>query len=164
MNNDVNDLACTGGCGAISKWALTTPAIIQTVSTTEGDVNWGLKFFADQGGTCGVTSTVAVPIAPNNAAAIATAIMGRTAANGGLNNGTQTPTRIAEQAAVSLLLDDHRFESQVHPPRDRRIAQLPARRQRADRRLSRRGHGNRVGPLHRLRHIRRRDRRPGERR
>jgi hypothetical protein len=66
-------------------------------------VDWGLKFFADTGSTCGVSPSVAVPIAPGNAAAIAAAVAGRTSANGGLASGTQTPTRAAMNAAANYL-------------------------------------------------------------
>ena len=55
MNDDVNNQMCrpdggmgaSMGCGASSKWAQVTPAIMQVVSETETDVNWGLKFFPD---------------------------------------------------------------------------------------------------------------------
>jgi len=95
---------CNGGCGATSKWALMTPAINTVVADTQAEVNWGIKFFADMGSTCGVNAnTVAVNIATNNATAIATAITGRTSANGGVANGSRTPTRAAENAAVTYL-------------------------------------------------------------
>jgi len=104
MNNDITDTSCgNNGCGMTSKWAQMTPAINMVVSQTQGTVNWGLKFFADQDATCGVTNGVAVPIAPNNANAIATAIMGRTSANGGISNGSRTPTRLAENAGAAYL-------------------------------------------------------------
>jgi hypothetical protein len=104
MNNDITDTSCgNSGCGAMSKWAQMTPAINMVVAQTQGTVNWGLKFFADQDATCGVTNGVAVPIAPNNANMIATAIMGRTSANGGVTNGSRTPTRLAENAGAAYL-------------------------------------------------------------
>ena len=80
MNEDATNTSCgNAGCGATSKWALMMPAINQVVSDTQTEVNWGLKFFADMGSTCGVSpNTVAVNIAPNNATAIATAVTGRT--------------------------------------------------------------------------------------
>ena len=40
---------------------------------------------------------------PQNSAAIASALAGRTAADGSLTNGSQTPTRAAENAAVTYL-------------------------------------------------------------
>jgi len=104
MDEDAMNMSCTGGCGAMSKWALMTPAINTVVSQTEMDVNWGLKFFADMGTTCGVSpNTVAVNVAPMNAAAVGMAITGRTSANGGVANGSRTPTRAGEDAAVTYL-------------------------------------------------------------
>jgi hypothetical protein len=103
MNEDQTNTSCGNqGCGATSKWALMTPAINQVVNDTQGEVNWGLKFFADSG-SCGVNNNAAVPVAPMNATAVATAIMGRTSANGGVSNGSSTPTRAAENAAVTYL-------------------------------------------------------------
>jgi hypothetical protein len=105
MNQDAANTQCTSaGCGPNSKWALMTAAINQVVSQTETEVNWGLKLFADAGGACGVSpNTVAVGVAPMNASAIAAALAGRTDANGNLTNGTSTPTRAAENAAVTYL-------------------------------------------------------------
>jgi hypothetical protein len=103
MNEDSTNTSCgNNGCGATSKWALMTPAINQVVNDTQGEVNWGLKFFADSG-SCGVNNNAAVPVAPMNATAVATSIMGRTSANGGVSNGSSTPTRAAENAAVTYL-------------------------------------------------------------
>jgi hypothetical protein len=109
MNEDSTNTSCgNNGCGATSKWALMTPAINQVVNDTQMDVNWGLKFFADMGNTCGVNAaTVAVNIATNNAMPIATAITGRTtntgAGMGGVANGSRTPTRAAMNAGVTYL-------------------------------------------------------------
>ena len=92
------------GCGANSKWAQVTPAIMQVVSETQADVNWGLKFFPDNStNTCNVTSTAAVDIGPQNAAAIGTAIMGATSTNGGVMGYNGTPTRSAETGATTYL-------------------------------------------------------------
>jgi hypothetical protein len=104
MNNDISDTNCgNNGCGATSKWAQMTPAINMVVSATQGDVNWGLKFFADTDAACGVGNGVAVPIAANNATPIANALMGRTSANGGVTNGSRTPTRLAENAGAAYM-------------------------------------------------------------
>jgi hypothetical protein len=103
MNDDVTGLSCTGGCGATSKWAQMTPSILQVVSMTESEVDWGLKLFADLGTGCGIAPAITVPVAPNNAAAITLAVANRTSANGGVLNGTQTPTSAAENAAVTYL-------------------------------------------------------------
>ncbi len=103
MDNDQNDKACNnGGCGANSKWALVTAAINQVVST-DTNVNWGLKFFADADNQCGVNPGVAVGVATGNSAAIAAAITASTKANGGVNNGSYTPTRAAVNAGAAYL-------------------------------------------------------------
>jgi len=104
MNNDISDTSCgNGGCGATSKWAQIVPAINTVVGMTDTTVNWGLKFFADTDATCGVGNGVAVPIGPGNAGAIMTAIAGRTSANGGVTNGSRTPTRLAENAGSAYM-------------------------------------------------------------
>jgi hypothetical protein len=103
MNDDATNTACTNGCGATSKWAQMTPAINQVVSATDVTVNWGLKFFADTDATCGVGNNVAVGVATNTAGAVQTAIAGRTSANGGVTNGSRTPTRLAENAGTAYM-------------------------------------------------------------
>ncbi len=104
MNQDVNNGDCGGSCGAMSKWALLTPALNDVVMQTQGEVNWGLKMFADTDSTCGVApNTVAVQIATNNAGAIASQIANRTDATGQVTMGSRTPTRLAENAAVNYL-------------------------------------------------------------
>jgi hypothetical protein len=96
MNDDINDTACTGGCGANSKWAQVTAAINQVVGATDGAVDWGLKFFATGPSACAVAGTVEVPIAPANATAISAAIAATMP-------GGNTPTRLAEGSAVAYL-------------------------------------------------------------
>jgi len=104
MNNDTTDTTCSNnGCGATSKWAQVTPAINAVVAETESSIQWGLKFFADTDATCGVGNGVAVPVSIGNAGAIQNAILGRTSANGGLANGSRTPTRAAENAGAAYL-------------------------------------------------------------
>jgi hypothetical protein len=103
MNEDAMNMSCQGGCGANSKWALMVPALNTVVSQTETEVNWGLKFFADSG-SCGVNNNAAVPIATMNSAAVSAAIMGRTSANGGVANGSSTPTRSAMNGATTYLM------------------------------------------------------------
>jgi hypothetical protein len=104
MNEDSTNTMCTSGCGANSKWALLTPALNQVVMQTETTVNWGLKMFADvNNNQCGVNNMAAVGVAPNSAAAIAAAIAARTDAAGNVTNGSRTPTRAAENAAVTYL-------------------------------------------------------------
>jgi hypothetical protein len=103
MNENPDNDDCGGsGCGAQSKWALLTPALNEVVAQTEGEVNWGIKLFADMDSQCGVApNTVSVPVATNNAGEIAQVIAGRTDANGQVTNGSYTPTRRAEDAAVA---------------------------------------------------------------
>jgi hypothetical protein len=103
MDDDQNDKTCTGGCGANSKWALVTAAINDVVSTTDTTVNWGLKFFADQNAQCGVNPGVAVDVGTGSGPAVANAITMSTKANGGVNNGSYTPTRAAVAAASAYL-------------------------------------------------------------
>ena len=104
MNEDSNNMSCSGGCGANSKWALLTPALNMVVNQTQAEVNWGLKLFADTDSTCGVSpNNVAVPVGANNAGAIANVIQQRTDGNGGVTMGSRTPTRLAENAAVNYL-------------------------------------------------------------
>jgi hypothetical protein len=107
MNDDASNATCNDGCGASSKWALAASAINGIVSETDQSTHWGLKLFADGGSSnsCNVNNTVAVPVGAGNAGAIGAAIAGRTSANGGVSNGSRTPTRAAEQMAVRYLTD-----------------------------------------------------------
>ena len=104
MNEDASGAVCVDGCGATSKWAETVAAINATVARTETAVSWGLKLFPESAtAKCSVGNAAAVQVGPNNAAAIATALASRTSANGGLANGGNTPTRTAENAAITYL-------------------------------------------------------------
>jgi hypothetical protein len=116
MNNDAADQMCTGGCGANSKWALTTAGINQVVATTQGKVSWGLKISPDQGG-CGVLQTVSVAPATGNFSAIQAALAGRTDSSGGaypmsnsapirgaVNAAAANLSSLADGAAKSILL------------------------------------------------------------
>jgi hypothetical protein len=124
MNQDVDNNDCGGTCGANSKWALLTPVLRDVVMQTQADVNWGLKMFADTDSTCGVApNTVAVPIAANNAGAIATQIQNRTDANG------QSPWAAARRRGwrktpPSTTWYGWDLEPEVHPAGDRRPAEL----------------------------------------
>lgn len=105
MNDDASNTTCSGGCGASSKWALAAAEINKIVSETDQSTNWGLKLFADGGGSnsCAVTAGVAVPVGAGNSGAITAAIAGRTSANGGVTDGSRTPTRAAETMATRYL-------------------------------------------------------------
>ena len=154
MNDDVNNQMCRPdggvgaamGCGASSKWAQVTPAIMQVVSETQADVNWGLKFFPDNStNTCNVSTTAAVDIAPQNAPRSARQSWGRparTAASMGYNG---TPTRSAETRRDDLPADADRREPEVSSS-SRPTGCRPARAQRLDAddfggRATRRGSG-----------------------
>jgi hypothetical protein len=120
MNESYNGTSCgaggTGGrpgggtnCGADSKWAKVVPAITQVVSETDTEVNWGLKFFPESMGgagmdACAVSNNADVTVGPSKGAAIQTAIMGSTQANGGVATGYNgTPTRNAANGAAGYL-------------------------------------------------------------
>ena len=105
MDNDINDKPCggntSGGCGAMSKWTIMTTALNQVVAATQGQVNWGLKFFGNGTGNSGNTACVvnagaSVPPAANNAATIAAMIAGT-------RPTTATPTTAAEMSAGTYL-------------------------------------------------------------
>jgi hypothetical protein len=95
MLNDLNDMPCTGTCASGSKWQLMVASINQTVQATEGSIRWGMKMFPDDN-RCGVSAGVTVPPGPGNAASIA-------AAMAATQPGGQTPTRLALQAAGTIL-------------------------------------------------------------
>jgi hypothetical protein len=103
MDDDITNTKCTNGCGATSKWAQVVPAINQVVAATEADVHWGLKFFADDT-ACAVNASAAVGVATNRAAMIASAIMARTSSNGGVANGSRTPTRAGVSQGAAYLM------------------------------------------------------------
>ena len=138
MNDDVNNQMClpdgggmgmSMGCGAKSKWAQVTPAIMQVVSETQADVNWGLKFFPDNSAnTCNVSTTAAVDVGPQNAAAIGTAIMGATSTNGGVDGLQRHAHAQRRDRRDDLSADADRHEPEDHPPRDGRAADLREQR------------------------------------
>jgi hypothetical protein len=69
-------------------------------------VNWGLKFFPDNGNmttACNVSTVPEVAIGPKNASAVTVAINGATATNGGVVGYSGTPTRAAITGAQSYL-------------------------------------------------------------
>jgi hypothetical protein len=84
------------GNGMGSKWDQITAAINQTVSALQGQIKWGLEIFPHDN-DCGVSTSVDVPIASNNATAISTAIT-----NSGGPNGS-TPTTAAIKAGTTYL-------------------------------------------------------------
>ncbi|HLK91235.1 MAG TPA: VWA domain-containing protein [Polyangia bacterium] len=95
MSDDDRDLTCSGGCGANSKWAQVTTALTNVLAATDTKVNWGIKYFSDNG-VCDASMAPAVPIAATNGSAVAASI----AAN---MPGGNTPTRDAVLYATSYL-------------------------------------------------------------
>ena len=107
MNDDLTNTMCTGGCGATSKWAQAVAPVNMVVADTQANVNWGLKMFADDA-NCTVGNGANVAVGTNTAGAIMTALAGRTSANGGVANGSRTPTRagVSQGAAYLRGLND----------------------------------------------------------
>jgi hypothetical protein len=96
MGNQLDDTACPRmGAACETKWADTTAAINMVVMATDTTIRWGLKYFANDN-KCAVDPGAAVPIAPNNAAAINTSIAMTMP-------GGSTPTRLAVQSGVTYL-------------------------------------------------------------
>src|SRR5262245_17933177 len=97
---DSADGTCTSNCGTKSKWSQVTAALNQVVGMTDTSVNWGLKFFSDNG-HCAANGAPVVAVAAGNASAIASAI-------GQASPGGNTPTRdaIATGAAYLMGLTD----------------------------------------------------------
>jgi hypothetical protein len=79
-----------------SKWVDMTGALNRSVAASQTAINWGLKFFPNDG-ACSVNEGVAVPIAPNNAGAVNAAIMGT-------QTGGLTPTAAALASAGRYLM------------------------------------------------------------
>jgi hypothetical protein len=96
MANQEDDTRCPTGQPCMSKWSETTMAINQVVKETEGNLRWGLKYFANNS-TCGVTPGVAVAVGLNNAMAISDSIMATQPAG-------STPTRLAVASAADYLM------------------------------------------------------------
>jgi len=98
--DDSADGSCTSNCGAKSKWSQVTAALNQVVGTTDMTVNWGLKFFSDNG-HCAANGAPVVSVGAGKAAAISSAI-------GKTSPGGNTPTRdaVATGAAYLMSLSD----------------------------------------------------------
>ncbi|HVT09949.1 MAG TPA: vWA domain-containing protein [Polyangia bacterium] len=95
MTNDPGDRSCAGGCAGNSKWAIVSTAITNVVGTTDGIVNWGIKFFSDTK-VCSASGPPTVGIGASTGAMVANAIA-RTLPNG------NTPTRDAITYATAYL-------------------------------------------------------------
>jgi hypothetical protein len=95
MALQLNGTLCQRGALCETRWGDCTMAVNQVVKETESSVRWGLKFFPTNA-ICGVTDTVAVPVGPGNAGAIATSIAGAMP-------GGSTPTRLTIVSAAAYL-------------------------------------------------------------
>jgi Mg-chelatase subunit ChlD len=85
-----------------SKWEVVVPALKEAIAATDGALSWGLKLFplGDEAGECSEDSypgSIAVPIAPLNAAKVNQAIEDTDP------NGDGTPTGDAINEAVKYL-------------------------------------------------------------
>jgi hypothetical protein len=94
MNDDSNEMSCSGGCGASSKWAVLSAAIGQMI-TDHPSVNWGLAPFGSDD-ACGVNAGAAVDVAQDAAPAIELALAATTP-------GGAAPTAAAILAASGYL-------------------------------------------------------------
>jgi hypothetical protein len=95
MTQDSNGNPCPNGCVGGSKWTQVSSAMNTVVGMTDTTINWGLTFFPDNA-TCGVSSSVVVPVAAGRSAAINAAFMSYAPAGA-------TPTRVAIQNAVTYM-------------------------------------------------------------
>jgi hypothetical protein len=90
--NPSGNKCSTSGC---TKWAQVSTAIENVVMSTQANVNWGLKFFANDN-TCGITAGAAVNVAANNYTPIQKAFSGA-------SPGGSTPTETAIDSAAAYL-------------------------------------------------------------
>jgi len=88
-----NSMDCQPPCQ--TKWVQVTAAINNVVNSTQANVNWGLKFFANDN-TCGVNDGVTVDMKANNAGPINDAIAMQMPAG-------NTPTRAAMTTATTYM-------------------------------------------------------------
>ena len=103
MNSDPAGNDCGGDCGRSSRWAQLTSALDNVVAGTSTNVNWGMKVFAESNSSCGVGNGVQVPVGPDNTGPVLAAIAGWTSASGGVQSGSESPMRLAENAATNYL-------------------------------------------------------------
>jgi hypothetical protein len=81
--------------GGGSKWSQITAAIDATVMSLQGQIKWGLEMFPSDD-SCGVSTTIPVPVATMNAAAVSSAMASQMP-------GGDTPTTDAIHAAGKYL-------------------------------------------------------------
>jgi len=97
MNEDLTGMSCgNAGCGATSKWTVTTTALASYLPTVEATVNLGLKLFASGSNSCNVSNMAEIGPRANNAAAINTLLMTT-------RPGSSTPTTAAVTNAAAYL-------------------------------------------------------------
>ncbi len=94
MNDESNEMSCTGGCGAKSKWSLLSTAIGRMV-IDHPSLNWGFAPFGSDD-ACGVNAGVEVDVAPDAAPSIELALAATTP-------GGAAPTAAAILAASDYL-------------------------------------------------------------
>jgi hypothetical protein len=97
MNDDSNEMVCTGGCGASSKWAVLSAAI-ENLIRGNLSVNWGLALYGSDD-ACGVTAGAAVDVSQNSALSIESieSVLATTTPGG------DAPTAAAIRAASTYL-------------------------------------------------------------
>jgi von Willebrand factor type A domain len=100
MGNNDADKSCTGGCGTSAKWAQVSSALTTVVTSTDQSINWGLKFFSDDG-SCGASADPVVTVGAGKGSAVSAAIANTSPAG-------STPTRdaITTGAAYLATLND----------------------------------------------------------
>jgi len=96
MNQDLTGAPCTNGCGANSKWSITTTALAAYLPMVEASVNLGLKLFASGSNSCNVSTTAEIAPRANNAAMINNRLAMTQA-------GSSTPTTAALMNAANYL-------------------------------------------------------------
>jgi len=107
MNDDMNALVCSGGCGQRSKWAAAASAINAAAVQLEPRAMWGLELFGVAGiDVCGTWTSVSVAPLPGSSPAIARALLDQSTTNGGVEGGgTVKQTRGAVDAAMKYAQD-----------------------------------------------------------
>jgi hypothetical protein len=105
MNDDMNAVACSGGCGQGSKWAAAVDAINTVAVESEPRAMWGLELFGIEGtDVCGTRTNVSVEPLPGAAPAVARALQDQSTANGGVAGGMTRQTRGAVDAAMTYAM------------------------------------------------------------
>jgi hypothetical protein len=109
MGNDDNDQGCGNrGCGTNSKWSQLTTALSNVITATDTVVNWGLKYFSDNG-ACDASNAPVVPVAPMSGNAVVTSIQqnqpgGNTPTRDGVTYGAQYLGTLTDTNPKFLLL------------------------------------------------------------